>query len=77
MVDHICKFHGPMQLTEISQGDDFLGFVWFCPVEECQECDDYDEKIDGVVEPKYSKRIIIPILENSYEQLEMILEKPE
>lgn len=77
MVDHVCKFHGPMQLVEISEGDVFLGFVWFCPVEECQECDDYKEESDGVMEPKYSKRIVFPNGKNFYEQLEMALEKPE
>ena len=45
-----------MEVVEISQGDEFLGFIWFCRVKECDECADYDESIHGIREPRFSKR---------------------
>jgi hypothetical protein len=42
-----CPIHGEMKLVEVTQGDMLLGFVWFCKVEQCQECEDYDPNVHG------------------------------
>jgi hypothetical protein len=32
-----------MKLVEITQGDQLLGLAWWCMVEGCDECQDYEE----------------------------------
>lgn len=51
-----CPVHGPMKIAEVSVGDKFVGVLWFCVDEDCQECEEYDEGVYGEYEPRYSQR---------------------
>lgn len=35
--------HGEMKKVTISQGDNILGYAWFCVVDDCGEAEDYND----------------------------------